>query len=159
MGTTLYVINDPTSYEDGRSADAERQLLAMYDPARLDLCRQALKRSRLLAETLLKQGMLRDGSWTKVASDLTNNQKWLSQHGAVISCDDAASIGLRVEYIAPDAKLWQAYWRLYCEQRLALSTDSPKAFRVGLRIHTLQVTVAAEGRGGLRSLPRFISMF
>jgi hypothetical protein len=50
-----------------------------------------------------------------------------SQHGAVIDSEDAQSMGLKVEYLAPTS-LWQAYWRLYCEQRLALSADNPKLF-------------------------------
>lgn len=121
-------IDDPASYEDGKCTDAERLLLSKCDPAMLDLCRQALERSRRLAESLLKKGMLRDGSWTKVALDLTDNERWLSQHGAVIDSEDAQTMGLRVEYLPPDSELWQALWRLYCEQRLAVGTDNPKLF-------------------------------
>ena len=121
-------IDAPTSYEDGKVTDAEKLLLSKCDPAMLDLCRQALKRSRQLAEALLKKGMLRDGNWTKVAADLTDNERWLSQHGAVIDSEDAQTMGLRVEYLAPSSELWQAYWRLYCEQRLAVGTETPKLF-------------------------------
>ena len=119
-------IDDATSYVDGNRTDAEQLLLSKCDPAMLDLCRQALRRSRLLAESLLKQGMLRDGSWTKVASDLTDNERWLSQHGAVIDSEDAQTMGLHVEYLRPDDELWQAYWRLYCEQRLATGSENAK---------------------------------
>jgi Serine dehydrogenase proteinase len=120
-------INDPASYEDGKRTDAEQLLLSKCDPAMLDLCRQALKRSRQLAEALLHQGMLREeASYTTVAGDLTDNQRWLSQHGAVIDSNDAQTLGLHVEYLAPDDEVWQAYWRLYCEQRLAITPDSPK---------------------------------
>jgi hypothetical protein len=121
-------IDDPASYEDGKRTDAEQLLLAKCDPPILDQCRQALKRSRQLAEALLKRGMLRDGNWTKVAGDLTDNERWLSQHGAVIDSEDAQTMGLRVEYLPPDGQLWQAYWRLYCEQRLAIGKDNPKLF-------------------------------
>jgi hypothetical protein len=120
-------INNPASYEDWKRTDAERLLLSKCDPAMLDLCRQALKRSRQLAEALLHQGMLREeASYTTVAADLTDNERWLSQHGAVIDSNDAQTLGLHVEYLAPDDELWQAYWRLYCEQRLAITSDSPK---------------------------------
>jgi hypothetical protein len=121
-------IDDPSSYEDGHGTDAERMLLSKCDPAMLDLCRQALKRSRQLAEALLRQGMLKNGSWTKVAGDLTDNERWLSQHGAVIDSEDAQTMGLKVEYLAPDTELWQAYWRLYCDQRLAVGQENPKLF-------------------------------
>lgn len=121
-------IDNPASYENGKRTDAEQLLLSKCDPAMLDLCRQALKRSRQLAEALLKKGMLRDGSWTEVGGHLTDNERWLSQHGAVIDSEDAQTMGLRVEYLPPDSELWQAYWRLYCEQRLALGPESPKLF-------------------------------
>jgi hypothetical protein len=121
-------IDNATSYVDGNRTDAEQLLLSKCDPAMLDLCRQALERSRKLAEDLLKRGMLRDGSWTKVAFDLTDNKRWLSQHGAVIDSEDAQVLGLHVEYLTPDSELWQAYWRLYCEQRLAVGTEITKLF-------------------------------
>lgn len=52
-------IDNPASYDDRKRTDAERLLLSKCDPAMLDLCRQALKRSRQLAEALLRQGMLK----------------------------------------------------------------------------------------------------
>jgi hypothetical protein len=121
-------INNPTSYDEDGRTDAEQLLLSKCDPALLDQCQQALRRSRELAESLLKRGMLRDGAWTEVGGALTDNKRWQSQHGAVIDSEDAQSLGLTVEYMAPDGWLWQAYWRLYCEQRLAITTDNPKLF-------------------------------
>lgn len=119
-------INGPRS-EDG-SVDAEEQLLDKIDPAQLNLCRQLIERSRQLAEALLKQGMLQDGSYTKVAGDLTDNERWHSDHGAVIDSEDAQAMGLHIEYMAPNCKEWQAYWRLYCEQRLSLEPRDSKLF-------------------------------
>lgn len=116
------------SKREGANVDAEEQLLDKCDPAQLNLCRQLIERSRQLAEALLKQGMLQDGSYTKVAADLTNNERWHSDHGAVIDSEDAQAMGLHVEYLAPDCKEWQAYWRLYCEQRLALEPRDAKLF-------------------------------
>lgn len=124
----LAKIDDPASYQDGSNTKAEQLLLSKCDPAVLDLCRQAIRRSRRLAERLLQQGMLQDGSWTKVAADLTNNENWLSQHGAVIDYQDAINLGLSVEFLEPNCRQWQAYWRLYCEERLALTADMPKLF-------------------------------
>ncbi len=121
-------INDPQSYADGKNTDAEKQLLAAFDPAHLNLCRQLIERSRQLAEALLKQGMLQDGTYTKVASDLTDNDRWHSDHGAVIDSQDAQTMGLHVEYLDPNCREWQAYWRLYCEQRLTLGPGVSKLF-------------------------------
>jgi hypothetical protein len=113
------------SAEPGRSTEAELALLAKFDPAVLDICRKALRRSRVLTETLLRRGMLKDGSWTSVALQLTDNSRWI-EHGTVIDVDDAESIGLVVERWDVRGELWQACWRLYCEQRLALSAEHPK---------------------------------
>ena len=121
-------IDSPDSYADGKTTDAERQLLEDCDPAHLDFCRQAIRRSRELAESLLKQGMLQDGVWTKVAGDLTDNSRWLSQHGAVIDNQDAQTMGLHVQYMDQTSQEWQAHWRLYCLQRLTLGPDSRKLF-------------------------------
>jgi IS1 family transposase len=37
-------------------------------------------------------------------------------------------MGLKVEYLAPGTELWQAYWRLYCDQRLAIRQENTKLF-------------------------------
>ena len=57
------------SVPPSKRTDAERQLLEGYEGAMLNLCRQALERSGQLAENLLKQGMGKEGNWTKVAFD------------------------------------------------------------------------------------------
>jgi hypothetical protein len=116
------------SYQDDNNTNAEQLLLSKCDPAMLDQCKQALRRSREMAESLLKRGMLRDGNWTEVGGVITDNKRWMSQHGAVIDSEDAQTMGLMVEYLEPNDPLWQAYWRLYCEQRLAVSSDVPKLF-------------------------------
>jgi hypothetical protein len=116
------------SAEPGRSIEAERTLLSKFDPSLLDLCRKALLGSRRLTETLLKRGMLKDGAWTAVGEALTDNSRWMTQHGTVIDMDDAETIGLVVERWDVKSALWQACWRLYCEQRLALSAEHPKLF-------------------------------
>ena len=65
------IINDPASYEDGKRTDAERLLLSKCDPSMLNLCNQALKRSRQLAEALLHQGMLREEAVSAVFCSFT----------------------------------------------------------------------------------------
>jgi hypothetical protein len=72
--------------------------------------------------------MLQDGSYTKAAGDLTDNDRWHSDHGAVIDGQDAQAIGLHVEYMEQNCNEWQAYWRLYCEQRLVLDQNHTKLF-------------------------------
>ncbi len=113
---------------DGATA-AYQRMLDTYDPALLDMCRKALARSQKFAERFLREGMFADGSgnFTAVASRLNDNRQWLS-HGAVINCDDARGLDLKVTYLDPKSPEWQAYWRLYCQQRLALDTEGQKLF-------------------------------
>jgi hypothetical protein len=59
------------------------------------------------------------GNFTEIAGRLLDTKRWQS-HGQMISWRDASSIGLAVTYVAPESDEWQAYWRLYCQQRLAV---------------------------------------
>lgn len=105
-----------------------RQLLDKYDPTTLDVCRKVLERSSRLAHDLLEQGMFRaGGDCAAVARELSDNRKWL-WHGAPIDHRTASRIGLVVTYLDPADDLWQQYWGLYCEQRLALTSDNAKLF-------------------------------
>ena len=97
------------------------------DPVVHQRCIAAKKRSRSLAEDLLKRGMFRDGgNWTATADRLIDTEEWQA-HSQGISLHDATEIGLRVERIKPQDDLWQKYWRLYCLQRLAIG-DNEKLF-------------------------------
>ena len=101
---------------------AARIMLDKLNPATLRLCEVATERARQAAESLLKQGMFRDGgNWSKTASELLETTRWLS-HGQMISWEDAQhpQIGLAVEYLEYHSEAWQDYWRLYCLQRLAV---------------------------------------
>jgi hypothetical protein len=100
-------------------------LLNQHDPAVVEMSRKALRRSRKYAEDILRDGMFRDGGqWTKVASDLSDNSRWLT-HGAVIDARVAATeVGLVVDHFARADALWQAFWRLYCVQRIELASDT-----------------------------------
>jgi hypothetical protein len=104
-------------------------LIAKFDPALLDMCRKARDRSRKFAEKFLRDGMFRGqtANFTQIASKLNSNAEWLS-HGAVVNADDAQALGLRVDYRDEHENEWQAYWRLYCEMRLELESNTQKLF-------------------------------
>ncbi len=115
---------------------SEKELSAAYfplldklDPALIDFCRKALLRSEQFAEKFLARYMLSDdpGKAKQVAEDLNNVKKHLS-HGAVIDADRAVEMGLKVELLPHDDDLWQAYWRLYCEMRLALVNEGARLY-------------------------------
>lgn len=106
----------------GTLSPAYFPLLDKLDPALIDFCKKALRRSEELASQFLSQGMLADDP-TKakaIAKHLNDSRTYLS-HGAVIDATEAHELGLRVDPLDRDDDLWQAYWRIYCEMRVALA--------------------------------------
>lgn len=97
-----------------------------FDQTSLLVCRQAIQRTRDYADALLREGMFKPGTeaaaraaWTQVGSNLMSRGRH-SGHGTVITHGEAATIGLEVEYLPRTDDLWQAFWRLYCLQAMAL---------------------------------------
>lgn len=103
-------------------------MLAKLEPATVNLFSAAKLRARRLAEDHLKKWMLHESSasYTAVAGELMNTAKWLT-HGQMIGYQAAQSINLEVIYLPPSDTTWQAFWRLYCLQRLAIR-DNQKLF-------------------------------
>jgi ATP-dependent protease ClpP protease subunit len=103
-------------------------MLEKLDPAMIKLFQAAIARARGFAEGQLRQGMFRmsGGNFTAVAASLIDTGRWLS-HGQVIGPEDAADIGLKVEYLEPRNETWCLYWQLYTLQRFAIS-DRSKIF-------------------------------
>jgi hypothetical protein len=104
-------------------------LLDKLDPALIDFCRKALLRSEQFAEKFLTKYMLSDDpkKAKEVAHALNNVEEHLS-HGAVIDADRALELGLKIELLPHKDDLWQAYWRLYCEMRLALAGPEARLY-------------------------------
>ncbi len=104
-------------------------LLDKLDPALIDFCRKALLRSEQFAEKFLTKYMLNgDPAKAKEVAHALNNVEEHLSHGAVIDADRALEMGLKVELLAHDNDLWQAYWRLYCEMRIALTSLSSRLY-------------------------------
>lgn len=105
-----------------------KMMLSKLDPATLKLFEAVRDRARTLAEQLLNRGMFRTkaGNFTEIAGRLIDTKKWLA-HGQMISYQDAKSMGLNIEYLAFSSEEWQAYWSVYCLQRLAVK-DGEKLF-------------------------------
>lgn len=104
-------------------------LLEKYDPALIDFCEKALRRSRKFAVDFLSRYMLRDdpAKAEQIAGRLNDPGEYLS-HGAVINCDHARELGLEVIYLPKESPLWQAYWRLYCDARVIFTRSTEKLF-------------------------------
>lgn len=99
------------------------------DLAVVKLFQAAKERARQIAEALPKRGMFRNGgNWSQAVSELLDTKRWQS-HAQMISHEDAPDpkIGLNVTYLPPGSDEWQAYWRLYCLQRLAVG-DKQKLY-------------------------------
>lgn len=93
-----------------------RLMLSKMEPATVRKFERIIKRSRAIAEDLLKQAMIKDEvEAAAVAKELSDTERWHS-HGQMISHETATGLGLHVTYLAPDDPLWAKYWRLYCLQ-------------------------------------------
>ncbi len=105
----------------GQLSPAYFPLLDKFDPALIDFCNKAIARSKKFATDFLSKYMLKDDpeKAAQIAEQLSSAEAYLS-HGAVIDADAAKDLGLNVEYLGPSDDLWRAYWRLYCEMRIAL---------------------------------------
>lgn len=91
-------------------------MLGKMEPATVRKLERITKRSRAIAEDLLKQAMVKDEEQAcKIAKQLSDTQRWHS-HGQMISHENAAGLGLNVAYLAPHDPLWTKCWRLYCLQ-------------------------------------------
>ncbi len=109
--------------------EAAKIMLAKIDPDTVKLCRAVEARARQSAESLLLHGMFRNGgNITQTVSELLDTERWLS-HSQMISWADAKDprVGLKIKHLAQDDDLWQAYWGLYCLQRLAID-DKQKLY-------------------------------
>ena len=101
--------------EEGGLSPVYYPPLSQLDPALLDYCNKAIKRSREFAEKWLKKHMLADNpdKAAAVANRLLDVDRYLS-HGIVINHEEATEMGLRVDYLPPDNELWRALWVLHC---------------------------------------------
>lgn len=104
--------------DDGELSPVYYPPLSQLDPALLDYCNKAIKRSREFAIKWLKAHMLRASSdkadkAEKIADRLLDVNTYLS-HGIVIDHTEAQEIGLAVEFLPPEDNLWKAIWYLYC---------------------------------------------
>lgn len=93
-----------------------RLMLSKMEPATVRKLERITKRSKAIAEDLLKQAMVKDEDQAaEIAKQLSDTKRWHS-HGQMISHETAAGLGLNVAYLAPHDPLWIRYWRLYCLQ-------------------------------------------
>jgi hypothetical protein len=76
----------------------------------------ALNQSRKLAKALLIEGMMKgkpDADIELVVQKLSSRDVYFS-HGSAIDHTEAKSLGLSIEYLAPDDPIWQRIWLLFC---------------------------------------------
>jgi ClpP class serine protease len=103
-----------------------RMMLEKLEPGTIELFRNLHSRARKLAELLLQKRMLKDGAWTKPATELLDTSRWYT-HGQVIDSKAAKDMGLEVELMDADSGCWREIWQLYCLQRVAIG-DNERLF-------------------------------
>jgi ClpP class serine protease len=104
------------SLKENPSDPVARLMLEKMEPATVRKLERITKRSRAIAEDLLKQAMVKDEKRaTDIANKLSDTKRWHS-HGQMISHENAAGLGLDITYLAPNDPEWLLYWRLYSLQ-------------------------------------------
>lgn len=80
-----------------------------------DVCQANMNRAKKLAETYLEQGMMA-GDKSKIPEVISkiSSATGYGSHGAVIDYKEARSLGLSVDWEAPESGLWRRIWLLYC---------------------------------------------
>ncbi|MGL4766924.1 MAG: SDH family Clp fold serine proteinase [Formosimonas sp.] len=89
---------------------------AHNDPIIKELALLAVERMKILASKILKMGMLSalaDEEISAVIEKLSSSNSCKS-HGAVIDHTEAKELGLNVEWLEPEDKLWEKIWLLHC---------------------------------------------
>lgn len=85
-------------------------------------CRQSMDRSKQLAEDWLATWM-HSGDPAKanaIANELAEGARFTNSHGQVITWKDAVDIGLQIEHLETDDKLWKLIWELYVRTEVGL---------------------------------------
>ena len=90
-----------------------------FDPVLVRKFKSIRDRARMFAENLLKR---RGANFSKIANDLMDVSRYPS-HGQMIDWEQARTIGLPIEYLAPTDTVWRKYWALYCHLRLAIEGE------------------------------------
>lgn len=109
----LEQIKRSVSAEDGLNP-AYYPLLSQLDPALLDFCEKAIRRSEQFAEKWLVRFMLRQDQEraAQIARRLTDVEQYRS-HGMVIDWREAREMGLNVSFLETDDSLWRQLWSLF----------------------------------------------
>lgn len=100
-----------------------RMMLDKFNPIVLRKFEAIRDRARMLAENQLKR---RGAAYSKIAGELMNTRRWQS-HGQMIGWQDAAELGLQIDYLSGSDPIWHRYWELHCLQRLAVA-ESQRIF-------------------------------
>lgn len=105
--------------QEGRLNPVYYPLLSQLDPALLDFCDKAIKRSEQFAEKWLRKFMLCNDHERarEIARRLTDVDQYRS-HGMVIDYQEAKEMGLAVEFLSDDDVLWRQLWGLYLDYQL-----------------------------------------
>ena len=85
----------------------------------------AISFSKQFAEKWLSEYMLRDNQdkAKEIANALSDNRRWLS-HGKRIGIKEAQELGLNVELIKRDTKLWKYLWEYFGRAQIMMNSTA-----------------------------------
>lgn len=88
----------------------------------VEWCRQSVRRSKQLAEKWLAEWMLSDDPTLAgtIGMKLAEDDEYTASHGQVITWNEAQGMGLRINHLSPEEKLWQLVWELYVRTEVML---------------------------------------
>lgn len=86
----------------------------------------ALKQSQSLAIRLLRDGMMAaaEGEQIQVVAQALSSRDVYFSHGSTIDHKEAASLGLKVEFLPHDDPTWQRIWLLYTMYEFDIRRDN-----------------------------------
>lgn len=121
----LKAIQEEVDKAGGKLSPVYFPLLQQLDPALIDFCKKAVRRSQRFAEKWLNRYQCKGKprKARQIASKLADTERYLS-HGTVIDHKEASKeLKLCVKYLPPNDIFWQGIWRLYCNYEIDMRRD------------------------------------
>jgi len=105
----------------GRIIPAYIPILNNTDIALIDDCKKATQRSKDLAKNWLSNHMLKEEpEKAKTIAEILSDANTHLSHSRIIDRDEASNMGLRINKIDKDDKVWLLIWELYCRSEFFL---------------------------------------
>ena len=95
------------------------RMLEQFDSKSVYKFKRTVERVRNFADDLLRRHGL---PFSEISGALLDTSRWKT-HQQPIRHDDARELKLNIDYIPGSDPRWRRYWKLYCNQRVAIQDD------------------------------------